>query len=211
MKNIFKFMGIALMAGAMMVACNPDTPEPEDTTPDTPTPQPTVSAKVTFGSVSWDASVAEVFTGNYANFGVNEYIMFKTADSYPYCDLMISAQPGTYQHEATLGTAEQGYTYYQWQTGQSASEMYLPLYSIKYFEAQAFQGQNTITSDWLPVSANLTVTSYDATNMIATFTLTATMYDYASWYQDLVTNAEDADTRDLEVKVVSYKFTEITE
>ena len=41
MKNIFKLLGIALMASALMVACGDDPVEPTDTTPDTPVTPPT--------------------------------------------------------------------------------------------------------------------------------------------------------------------------
>jgi len=51
MKNIFKMMGIALMACSLMVACgNKDEDEPIDTTPVTP-PAPTSSVKVVWDGV----------------------------------------------------------------------------------------------------------------------------------------------------------------
>jgi len=211
MKNIFKIMGIAVLACSMMVACKPDN-NGENNNNNNDDPQPTTpSAKVTFGNHNWDASVAEVYTANYADFGLNEYFLFKEEGAYPFIEMMISAQPGTYQHEAYLGNnTEGGYTYYQWQTGQTVDELYLPLYRVQYFESMNL-GQNDLMGDWQPVSANLTVSAYDPNTLSSTFTLTATMYDYYSWYADLVTNAEDADTKTLEIKVNNFTFTEITD
>ncbi|MBP5677357.1 MAG: hypothetical protein J6W88_02535 [Bacteroidales bacterium] len=212
MKNIFKFMAIALVSSSMLFACGDKDNENDnnnngDNNGGNNTNTPT--AKVTFGSTSWDASVNQIYTANYANYGVNEFIMYKTAQSYPYVDMMISSTPGTYQHEAYLGmNEEQGYTYYAWQTGQSADEMYLPLYFIDYYESQSI-GQNQ-DGDWQPVSATLTVNSFDANTLTANFNLNATMYDAYSWNADLVTNAEDAETRTLTVDVKGMQFTEIT-
>ena len=49
MKNIFKFLGIALMASAMMVACDKTNEESTDTTPVTP-PAPQSSFVVSFNN-----------------------------------------------------------------------------------------------------------------------------------------------------------------
>lgn len=51
MKNIFKFMGVALMACSLMVACGPKDPEEnQDTTPVTP-PAPSYSV-----TINWDGA-----------------------------------------------------------------------------------------------------------------------------------------------------------
>lgn len=63
MKNIFKFLSIALVAGAMMVACD-KTPEGEttDTTGNTPVnPQPTSSYKISFNGNTWEPGVVRVY------------------------------------------------------------------------------------------------------------------------------------------------------
>lgn len=195
MKNIFKFMGIALMACSLtMVSCSKD----EETE--------SAGCKVTFGNTSWEPSVAQIYTANYAQYGVNEYIMFKTEESFPYVDMMITGTPGTYEHEATRGyNDEDGYSYYQWQTQQSQS---IELYNIEYFE-NTYASQN-YDADWQPVSANLKVNSYDANTLTASFTLNATMYDFYSWNTGAVNDAEEADTKNLEIKVNGYTFTEIT-
>lgn len=54
MKNIFKFLGIAVLACGMMVSCGKDNPEEgTDTTPVTP-PAPQRSFTATFGSTNLD-------------------------------------------------------------------------------------------------------------------------------------------------------------
>lgn len=209
MKNIFKFLGIAVLACGMMVSCGKDNPEEgTDTTPVNPQPQNTTSAKVTLGTISWDAAIAEVFTGNYDQYSLNEYYLYKTSkQEFPFIEMMMQATPGTYNATATLGQADAGYTYYGWQS--------MDIYDLNYFEANVFQsqtssGQTVYRGDWRPVSADLTVTSFDLNSLTASYNLTATMYDYASWYQDLVTNAEDADTKDLTVAVNNYVFTAVS-
>ena len=194
-------MGIALLGCSMLVACGND--EEENTTP---------SVKVTFGGTEWEPTVTQIYTANFENFGVNEYLIYKTAEALPFMDMVISGQPGDFEHSATQGTNSQGgYTYYAWQTGQSTAEMYLPLYSIDYFESQMVQvAERTYKGDWQPVSAKLKVTAYDPNTLTATFNLTATMYDFYSWNADLVTNVEDAETKSLEVKVNNFVFTQIT-
>ncbi|MBP5526845.1 MAG: hypothetical protein J6X79_00150 [Bacteroidales bacterium] len=208
MKNIFKLLGIAVLACSMMVACGPDETEVPDPTPTPePQPQPTTVANVTLGTYSWDAATATIYTANYEQYGLNEYTLYKTSNSeYPFVDFMVQATPGTYSAEATLGQAE-GYTYYGWQN--------MDIYDINYFEANVFSQQTSTggtvyRGDWRPVTASLTVTAFDLNSLTASFVLTATMYDYASWYQDLVTNAEDADTKDMTVTVNNYTFTAVS-
>ena len=65
MKNIFKFMGIALLAGGLMVACNheeteePDT-TPTDTTPVTP-PAPQSSVDITWGGEAQTIGIVDAY------------------------------------------------------------------------------------------------------------------------------------------------------
>ena len=214
MKNIFKIMGLALMASSMIVACDPKDDEPTPT-PE-PDPQPTKMAKVTFGSNSWNAEVAEILTQYYDQYGINEYVLYETEDALPFVDLFVSAIPGTYQHEATEreGSWSGGdFIAYAWDvTGQ-----YTDMLNIEYWDSeerivtgQDQQGNTTYSAGWRPVSANLTVTSFDASTLTASFKLTATMYDYYSWAKDIVVNAPDADTENLVVEVKDYVFTQIT-
>ncbi|MCR5445062.1 MAG: hypothetical protein K6E96_05215 [Bacteroidales bacterium] len=84
MKNIFKFLSIALMAGAMMVACGDDPVEPTDTTPDTPQPPAPQQAsyKVTYpqGEAAWEPG-ANVFVDHTADNYMTIYT-WKSADDY---------------------------------------------------------------------------------------------------------------------------------
>lgn len=211
MKNIFKFLGIAVLACGMMVACTKDDPETNPTNDnggnggnDNP-PATTSSAKVTLGSISWDVALATAYTNNYESYGLVEYMLCKTtAQEYPFVDMMIAANPGTYSAQAELGQAD-GYTYYGWQS--------MDIYDINYFEATIFQqqtqsGGTIYRGDWRPVTASLSVSAFDLNTLAATYELNATMYDFASWYQDLVTNAEDAETKDMNIKVNNYTFTQ---
>lgn len=60
MKNIFKFMGVALMACSLMVACGPKDPEENtDTTP--VTPEPTYSVTINWDGVNQDLGFKDAY------------------------------------------------------------------------------------------------------------------------------------------------------
>lgn len=74
MKNIFKFLSIALVAGALMVACNPDDENgTTDTTGNNPQPQPQPQVEdgyvITMDGASWTAAVV---LGRYNEAGVDQ-------------------------------------------------------------------------------------------------------------------------------------------
>ena len=202
MKNIFKLMGIAVLACGMMVACNkPENEDPNNPdTPDTPD-TPTVPLKVTFGNSEYVPAEAYVYTGNYEEFKLNEYMLAKTStEELPIIDMIISALPGTYTNEATSEMQDGGYTAYVW--GQSYD-----LYNIEYYDANPIQTQSGVYADWQPVTASLTVTSFDINTLKASYTLTATMYDFYSWIYGMVDNCEDADTKELRIVANNFTFT----
>lgn len=204
MKNIFKFMGIALMAGALMVACNPDPdPEPEpDTTPVNPQPV-TPSINVTFGTATWSAGVAQVSTANHAQYSIEEFYIAKEAQSYPFIDMLITSVPGTYTIEAEHGTQYEGtdssYTYWAWPQS-------MEVYSFDYYEAQYVSVGQSYYGDWRPYRVVLNMGSFDLNTLTASFTINANMYDFYSWYYMVVNDVEEADTKDLSIVVNNFVF-----
>ena len=212
MKNIFKLMGIAFLACGMMAACG-GKDDPENDTPDNPQPQQNDPyAKVTFGASNWEASVAQCFSANMASFGVEEFTLMKEQGNMPIVDMLIKATPGTYSAESTVGQVNpgedenypNGYNYYEW--GGGADD----IYSLTYFEANTIQTQNGVTGDWKAKTATVTVSAFDLNTLTASFNLTATMFDYYSWYYGDVDNATDTDEKPLTVSVNKYQFTEYT-
>lgn len=202
MKNIFKMMGLALIACSLMVACGPDKPEVDNT--------PSLTVK--FNNVEWTPAVSSMYTNNYANFGIVEYALFKEANNYPFVDMMVSAKVGDYSHEATLGQGEDengAYDYYAWQPedAQTVNDLYLDIYNVAYAEKTMFQDGS---ADWMVKKATLKVTEFDMNTMTASWNLNATMYDFYSWNTYAVNNASDAETRELNVKANKFVFTQGT-
>lgn len=81
MKNMFKMMGVALLAGAMLfTACKKD----EETTTTTPTP----AISVTFDETTWTSDVAMDYMGYFD--------VYKTATEPAYMQFCCGMQVGTY-------------------------------------------------------------------------------------------------------------------
>jgi len=200
MKNIFKFMGIALMACSLtMVSCNKDKDDEGGSTAAN-------TATVNFGGNEWEATVGQASTANYAQYGIVQYMLFKTEGNYPAVNLMISGNPGSYSATSEVGEAEpndyypNGYNYYNWGGGYD-------LYRVDYLNSGAVQTQQGVRGDWAAKSAELTVSAFDANSMTASFNLTAVMYDFAGWYNGNFDDATDAEEKNLTVNVNEYTFT----
>ena len=204
MKNIFKFLGVAAMACSLMVACGSDDPENgTDTTPVTPTPA-TPTINVTFGSNSWEGSVAQLYTGYVSEYNLMYTRIFKEANSLPYVDMMGSITPGTYTAAIETATAYEGTdSAYTYEAGSNSMD----LYDVQYGEQTQLQTQNGYTADWHFLNGTLTVSACDMNALTASYKLDATLYDYYSWAYALVNDVEDADTQSLVVDVKNYTFT----
>ncbi|MBQ8703547.1 MAG: hypothetical protein IJ524_04160 [Bacteroidales bacterium] len=221
MKNIFKFLGIALMASAMMVACGEkENTDPTDTTPTVnPTPDPTpatASIDVTFGATQWSTdanSAALLYTGYISQYNVIEARVFKTAQQYPFFDYTGTITGGTYELSATTGIQNEGtdsaYVYYSWPNDASYISIFYA--DDNYFAYSTnSQGNAIYTGDWHPVTAKVTINAFDANTLKTTFSIEATMYDYESWYYMEVNDATDADTKTFKATINDYQFTNWT-
>lgn len=200
MKNIFKIFGIAVLACSMMVACdNKNENEGNDTTPTTPTNTPSI--KVTFGSDSWDGTYALLYTGYLQDYNVVENRVFKTQGQLPYVDAVITVAPGTYSAAITTETQYPGTdSAYTYSTGTGSTEINNVTAGI---ETQ-IQTSNGYTGDWHILNANLKMNAFDANTLTLSYELTAQMYDYYSWAYAIVNDVEDAEVRDLSVKVNNF-------
>lgn len=203
MKKIFKLMAIAMIAVSLptFVACGDDDEDDDDNNNNTPT----ASAKVTFGSDSWDASTGLMYTGYAQNYNLIEARLFKVENSLPYVDMMITTVPGSYSAQITTTNLDQdgndlGYTYSQ---GTGSME----IYDVQYGQQTQVQTSSSYKGDWGLISATLKVDACDLNALTYSATLNAVMYDYYSWMNELVNDVEDADTENLTVSMNNYAFT----
>lgn len=202
MKNIFKLLGIAVLACSMMVACGPDETEVPDPTP-TPEPQPTTpSFKVTFDGAEWDASVVKVTDQLYSQYGLYVTRAFRTDGSLPYFEMYTSGVAGNYTLNATIGTQYPGtdsaYTY----VADLGDDNF---YSLGYCEAA--QVGSSYRCDWQALNGTVTITTFDFSNMKCSYNMNVTLYDYYSWAYAVVNDVEDAATKNLQVVATNFDCT----
>lgn len=217
MKNIFKFMGIALMATSLLVACNPekeDEEDPIDTTPVTPNP-PAPQATI---DVTWNGA-AKTMTDVKATADNDVF----TSGSYL---LQIDACEGVDANGDIEGI--QVVTYFV-QNAQSPTQL-VPGYmvtadangnSLEYYyptevyETAGIQVGNAIYGDYQFLQANATPTfgAFDATKLIvdcdlnykfyAFGTVIAAIQEWQNTYDDtvgMIVNGQLADT----AKYIAY-------
>ncbi len=200
MKNIFKFMGLALVAGSLLfTACKKDENDTTDTTP----AEPQTTANVTFKGQTWEVGATNTNTQYVEQYGIMYERLYKVQQQLPYVDIMHSVQPGTYTSEAIIETnEEEGYTYVDSYTGMQD----MGLYAVEYGEQQQVQGSQSASGDWGLLNGSLKLTAFEISSLTASMELTATMYDFYSWAYALVDNVEDAETADLSVVLNNYKL-----
>jgi hypothetical protein len=165
----------------------------------------TASAKVTFGSNSWDATYGLMYTGYASEHSLIEGRLFQTQGQLPYVDFMTTINPGNYSAQITTTNLDQngndvGYTYSQ---GTNSMD----IYNVEYANQTQVQGSSSVHGDWGLISATLKVTAADMNALTYSAELNAVMYDYYSWFNELVNNVEDADTENLTVKINNFSFT----
>lgn len=172
MKNIFKLLAIAFVAGGMMTftACGDDDPDTPDT-PDTPT---TPSVKVVFDNVD-QGTMGSITATNYVNYGITVLDAFAAQQTYPGVEIYTKmTAPGN--NTATFNG--------QGLEGDPAI--------CEFYKERALQDQQGTTyGDWWAESASINVSKYDATNSVISFTVQATMFDA---FYALVPYNENGDT-----------------
>jgi len=160
MKNIFKFMGIALMATSLLVACNKEKEE-ENNNNNNNNNQPTTVQKVNFNGTEWTAQ--DVFGTIY--------------DSYGLAQWQIQQGPAATDAMATGNTGIAAGTY---ELGQSGlAEYYYFLYienDDDYFEDE---GQEYPRKQ--PYTCVSNVTALDANAQTVSMTVNAQVVDYPTY------------------------------
>lgn len=170
MKNIFKFMGIALVACSLMVACGKDDPEENnDTTPDTPTSV----AKVNFNGTEWNATDILVDFSYADQYGIYSWQILNgnTADD-----------PFTFGYTGT----QAGRTYELDGQSQGVESLYYFMYvenDDDYFEATNSQGQVQDYPRKQPYTTVSNLIAFDVTAKTTSLTVNAQLYDYPTYDQ----------------------------
>lgn len=175
MKNMFKMMGVALLAGAMLfTACKKDK---EDTTPAATPAAIADGATVNFGGAQWTSNTATAVVQN----GHVQITAYQTQGQFPGMQLRTNSQEGTVN-----GTVSEESGSLVWNPAQEEAYVY-------YCAAEQTDG----LGDWLPLTYTIKVTKYDATNFKITAEVEAQMFDYRSWANDDVTLITDAAKKNL--------------
>ncbi len=208
MKNIFKFMGIALMACSLtMVSCSKDDEKSDNNGGNGGNGGTTTeaSAQVTFGSTTWDAATGTMNTDFVERYGVTINRLYKVDRQLPYVDFAITTTPGSYSAAASIQDAvdqegnPQGYTY-------SAGLQSQDIAIVEYGNQTQVQTNDGYVGDWDCLNATLNLTACDLNAKTLSCTLNAEMYDFYSWMNGIVDNVEDADVENLTVTVNNFKF-----
>ena len=197
MKNIFKFMGLALVAGALMVACNPDPVEPNDTTPNDTTPV-TPASSVT---IKWDNAVQTLgFIDAYQSDQDDRVFWLDAAkglngNSYVWPEFVAPLFNGT-------GGFYPAYCYQfiNQQTGDTT--MGNVAYPTEVYNEGGFEVNGELYGDYQLAqydfnSINLT---FDANTLTVSGRYSCTMFDYQAY------QAGNVITKELEIVYDRYKF-----
>ena len=183
---MFKMMGVALLAGAMLfTACKKD--EATSTSAEgTPVAE---EITVTFDGSTWTPSY---YTCNYnAETSLIDIQAYKTKDAVPILALAFDKKEKSYSVTIqSEETSDEDGTYYVI-TGYNKDNVK----TIKYW-----QDGNQETYDWWAQTATLEVTEFDATNMRVSVNVDALMFDYAGWSDDVRPETFDV-TRQMSVRI----------
>ncbi len=170
MKNIFKFMGLALVAGSLLfTACKKDEPETNDTTPATPAS----SFKVTFGEASWEAAgtIFTYTTQQGSTLDQNYLILYGFKNANDATAMLGGSQATEAYVSGTLTTTPGSYTY---QTSGGDVVSYTIPGDVVYYEgdenneAGNYMRWQTISSTFIE---NITECDVTARKMSATFSV----------------------------------------
>lgn len=180
MKNIFKFMGIALMACSLtFVSCSDDDdPTTDPQNPNNPSNPIADGVSVTFNGESW--TPGNIQTVNYASQNGTLLIAdyFATADSY---------FPGfeMYTYQQAVGS----------ETSTAASSGALSSQSgpviCEYYQEMILRNQSGSTyGDWWAKSVTCNIAAFDLSAMKTSFTVAAEMFSASDAF---VPEFQDAD------------------
>lgn len=224
MKNIFKFLGIAVLACGMMVSCGKDDPEEgTDTTPVNPQPQPQQNViAVTWGGEAQTIGVTDAYMYSSTN---TTYILNAAKglqnDSYEFPIYRWGLDLDTNPEYGCALTAQ--YTYGQYGNGNG-------LWPTDVVETSYYQSQNSqnmgIVGDWqlnrytTQEDYQMPAAEFDATTRTLSCAITVEMFSYTDLYdyimgladpnnateEDYMTGITNAEKKRLELSLTNYVF-----
>lgn len=226
MKNIFKLMGIALMAGALMVACNPDDPDPIDTNPNPgPGPQPQPQENVI--SITWG--------GEAQNPGVVDAYMYSSANTVYMLNAAKGLQNDSYEfpifrfgfdldENPQYGCALTAQYLYGQQQQVDGNQLWpTDVVETSYFQSQSSQNMGII-GDWMldkytgaNESYQMEGAEFDATARKLSCNITVQMFSYTDLYDyiqaieeptndDYMAGISAAEKKNLGISLTNYVF-----
>lgn len=153
MKNIFKLMGLAMMASALFVACGDDEEETDNTVAE--------GIKVTFKNTTWNGNVNQ--SAYNADYNLVQFSAAEDAEDFPMFDEgFLSSEAGTVTESAgAQGSFAQGSTH-NW---------------VEYYENTALSDGSAYYGDWWAEQATTTITSIDLTALTVSAKMNGTMFD----------------------------------
>ena len=160
MKNIFKFMGVALLACSMiMVSCKKDDENDNNVAE---------GINVTFNGNTWTGNVNNC--KYYASYPALQFAAAETAESFPMFDeVIMTAETGNFNESATSGNFPQGSTHN---------------YVEYYDETYLTNNQGSYFGDWWALQATTNINSVDLTALTVSATMNGTMFNAAEAFVD---------------------------
>lgn len=197
MKNIFKFMGIALMACSLtMVSCSKDENDNND------------SGSGEGGSTNTDPSVTVNFGG--ADQGTMGGIQALYASNYSIVifDFFADANqsfPGVELYLASTASGETTSTYDESTRSLDGGDLSI----CEFYEETALTNGQSQFGDWWAKTATSNVTSLDLTNMKASLNVNATMFwALQAFVEDYgAVGADNAETSSMTVAINNIALT----
>ena len=177
MKNMFKMMGVALLAGAMLfTACKKDK---EDTTTNNTPPVATIAdgATVNFDGATWTSNIASAITQN----NMLQITAYKEQGRYPGIQVKTTAEEGSIEGTTAGNSIDYGLAF-------TPENTFVNYYAVEAVETYG---------DWEPLTYTIKVTKFDATNFKLTAEVNAQMFDYKAYYNDQVSSIENAAKKNL--------------
>ncbi len=203
MKNIFKLMGVALMACSLMVACGSDENEdPVDTTPVTP-PAPTSSV-----TINWDGAEQTLgFTDAYASTQNSKLFWFEGAKGLNGENLVFPAFYIPFYNGGNAGMLP-AFLYYFIDSDNNDTIDGNVLYPTEVFNEGGIEytegGVTYTIGDYQYYTHHYTAlpeVTFDATTLKLSVNVPVSMYDYATY-----ASSHTLVTKELDATFVDYPF-----
>lgn len=203
MKNIFKFMGIALIATSLMVACDKDNNETTDTTG---TQEETIpdGFKVTFDGTEWTPTSSTVTVSE--QYGATLFDLYVEGESNLPEVYGLSYQYGV---GSTTSTAPSTGNYAGYLAGDENNAFYkFDYYDATYlYSVSSTTGNTTYYGDWWGKEVTFDIKAFDATALTMTATIDATVFDALAVFVDQSVDYDNADTKTVAITMGNVAIT----